>query len=698
MAPIVKEPETLISGQPNMEGTALAGGKAQAAAAEIAVMVNGARTVAGTNKREPFSENTSTVLVFPKGAVIRLSSAVAAGQLLFLTNEKTKKEVVCQVVKAKSEGSASGYVELQFTEPAVGFWGMRFPGSSPATSLPADARPLAPIPIPPLQPLEEKLAEVITRRVSAPARDAAKNVEHQPARAPETMPSKSENIVAPESAAGAPGIPTLSQFLSQGTAGPQLRVAEKSKPDTSESKPETSIQELKTKTHELQKSLSTHLLDPQPAKIKNPATSFQVSVIDQPAKPAEQSEQKKSLSRLLVAPPTTVNPAPGTSSFDFGADEVKIPAWLEPLARNSALSSPTQESKTRESYEVPAKSPEASNGEGKASETLVASAATGVREEFEGASAVDSADSGGTESTLSSEGPTPNFGSSLVLDRYSDGSAGAAKGSNKGLLFGLLAAGVLLAAGGGWYWYSNQPVAGSTNGTSSVKSDDVQPAAVTAPSVPSASEPTKPFASAIAPATDASHAAANLQPVHTDNKGIGTSSNLLPKSAAGDLDPSASAAKSTAPEKKPSIGKVRLAAPVVGHRAAESNAVSDSAPTLNANGVSGIDASNLGVLGKNNQPSAPLPVGGDVKPARLLSAVAPVYPQLARNQRVGGDVTIDASIDHNGHVSSTKVISGPALLHQAAIDAVRQWKYQAATLNGQPVSMHLTVTVQFKVQ
>src|SRR5262249_11873170 len=74
-----------------------------------------------------FSETTQTVLVFGSGAVIRLSSGVAPGQLLFLTNEKTKKEVVCQVVKSKNYRSASGYVELEFTEPAIGFWGMRFP-------------------------------------------------------------------------------------------------------------------------------------------------------------------------------------------------------------------------------------------------------------------------------------------------------------------------------------------------------------------------------------------------------------------------------------------------------------------------------------------------------------------------------------------------------------------------------------------
>src|SRR5579864_3355503 len=104
------------------------GGRQQTVALEVAVTVNGARAVEGSDKREPFSEATKTVLVLRNGAVIRLSSAVAPGQLLFLTNDKTKKEVVCQVLKSKSDGSVSGYVELEFTEPVQGFWGLGFPG------------------------------------------------------------------------------------------------------------------------------------------------------------------------------------------------------------------------------------------------------------------------------------------------------------------------------------------------------------------------------------------------------------------------------------------------------------------------------------------------------------------------------------------------------------------------------------------
>jgi protein TonB len=97
-------------------------------------------------------------------------------------------------------------------------------------------------------------------------------------------------------------------------------------------------------------------------------------------------------------------------------------------------------------------------------------------------------------------------------------------------------------------------------------------------------------------------------------------------------------------------------------------------------------------------PAVPVPVGGDVKPAHLISSVPPSYPALARTQHVAGDVRIDALIDANGRVSAMKMVSGPSLLHQAAMDALRQWKYQPALLDGKPVAMHLTVTIQFRLQ
>src|SRR5436305_5449099 len=153
MPPTLKDSSTPLASSDNPEraseksasGTATS--SAQPVALEVPVTVNGARAVEGSGKREPFSEATSTVLVLAGGAVIRLSSSVAPGQLLFLTNDKTKKEVVCQVVKSKNYRSLSGYVELEFTESVVGFWGMRFPsdrpGSGPETGSPAMPQPVA---------------------------------------------------------------------------------------------------------------------------------------------------------------------------------------------------------------------------------------------------------------------------------------------------------------------------------------------------------------------------------------------------------------------------------------------------------------------------------------------------------------------------------------------------------------------------
>jgi protein TonB len=82
----------------------------------------------------------------------------------------------------------------------------------------------------------------------------------------------------------------------------------------------------------------------------------------------------------------------------------------------------------------------------------------------------------------------------------------------------------------------------------------------------------------------------------------------------------------------------------------------------------------------------------------LISSVPPAYPALAKTQHVSGSVLVDALIDANGRVTTMKVVSGPALLHQSAMDALKQWKYRPATLDGKPTPMHLTVTVQFRLQ
>ena len=110
----------------------------------------------------------------------------------------------------------------------------------------------------------------------------------------------------------------------------------------------------------------------------------------------------------------------------------------------------------------------------------------------------------------------------------------------------------------------------------------------------------------------------------------------------------------------------------------------------------GADA--LADVATHKGPKAPIPIGGDVKPAQLIKSVPPIYPQLARTQRISGNVALDALIDASGNVAQLNVISGPPLLHKAALEAVKQWKYTPAQLNGTPTATHLTVTVQFRTQ
>ncbi len=88
-------------------------------------------------------------------------------------------------------------------------------------------------------------------------------------------------------------------------------------------------------------------------------------------------------------------------------------------------------------------------------------------------------------------------------------------------------------------------------------------------------------------------------------------------------------------------------------------------------------------------------VGGQVQNARLISQIKPVYPPLARQARIAGTVRLHAIIAKDGSVQRLEVLGGHPLLVQAALDAVRQWRYQPTLLNGEPVEVETTVDVVF---
>ncbi len=636
-----------------------AGGRPQPVALEVPVSVNGARTVAGSDKREPFSESSMTVLVFANGAVIRLASAVVPGQLLFLTNEKTKKEVVCQVVKSKNYSNVSGYVELEFTEAVSGFWGMRFPGERVPGQSAAPATPVAP--------------PAAAPKIPSPAVSSApKPVASKPAPPPPVVmkpaetstPQVNAQVNLPRAAESKP-VTTLPKPIAASTP---VASTPASSPRASEIKLPAPAEHQATPAASTGSSASTDALKRESARLQEQLSSL-LFTPEAPSQAAPPVPTK-------TAPPARIAPLKMESTLDV--EEVKIPSWLEPLARNAAAAAPP--------------APEAAVED----EPLKFDLDKADEFELEDLTAASIAQQTGI--------PVP-ADSTIDLQSVSEEAIEpqpVSTKSNKGMLIAAVAAGVVLLAGGG-AWVVRRP--SSPAAAQGAVTAEVTPAAAVSKAPPAVQPQTQPqnqhsaaTSSAAAPVMSQSsssqaNAQPTAQPVRTTSNTNTTETLLAYKELA----------EPKLPPKKPSLGEVHLATPTV-NRGASSRS-GDAVPAL-ALGEGQVavnsDAMSGGLVTENaKQPAAPptpLPVGGDVKAAKLLSSISPIYPSLAKSQHVEGDVRIDALIDANGRVSAMKVVSGATLLHQAAMDALHQWKYQPAVLDGKAVPMHLTVTIQFRLQ
>jgi protein TonB len=825
MAPITKGSDTLTapesparSGSASMESTI----KAQPVALEIPITVNGARTAEGSDKREPFSESTKTVMVFGSGAVIRLTSAMAPGQLLFLTNESTKKEVVCQVVKSKNYRNASGYVELEFTEPAVGFWGMRFPGdrigpgpqAAPAETRTPAAGNGAPAAAP-VRPAATKAEP--TAASSAPSSIAAKPPAPAPLSSKPAPPAKGSSSVVPpaiDSAAlmgaskpkpdarvppapiatslGA-DTPLVEPWLKKREPAPRVPAARPSvapaTPPARPAEPESSLTPVRSFGLERPSDKAASLFAPTeaPANLANldlsnltPFFEVKPAAADVPTAPpkapvasepeteelkqqtarlqnelaemqfaesassaaakaeAEKLETEKPTAKKPAAPELEISsfplteqsiatlktelvhenavrlmespePSDGTpvlpelSKLDeplkveppaaipalesLEPEEMKIPAWLEPLARNSSAPASTQEPVLREKTKRRAEQPQL--------QELVAPLVAPTE-------------------PRARESRVPQFGSALPFEDSKRARESSAKKSGKGMLFVGIAAGILALAGGGW-WYVNQQAPGAHTNTASAGStavsgpQDLQTSAIKESVL---GTPVRQTDATVSEATGTvnsnapSNAASNVSSAAPTTSATGTargaqvSSNGLNGGNVVTKAESAQPETVQAVEKKAVLGQVHLAAPKISQKrsaqagAAPDAVLSEEQPADNADALGGLAvASNQPAV-----PAAPVAVGGDVKQAKLISSVQPAYPAMAKAQHISGAVTIDALIDADGRVTTMKVISGPTLLQEAARDALKQWKYQPAMLDGKAVPMHLTVTLQFRLQ
>jgi TonB family protein len=653
----------------------------QSVCIEIPVSVHGSRSATGnlnnTQSAKPFLEETRTMIVFPSGAVLRLTEPVSEGQILILKNPRVKQEVACRVVSSKTNASAKGYVEVEFFQAAPGFWGITFPSATSSPSAPVEPAPVAPAPVQSrVEPSAAKPAffqptsvapttnNVVTPKPVAPVAP----VISKPAPAPApVIPA----AVVPEPPAPAPLAATpfvAAPIISE----PIVQAPVAVKPAAPVLTPDS--------TQELNAAIAAaYRSQPEPVKPVQKSEPFQEA--KQEAKPVKASAP-------VSAPPnpSITDSVPAASSKPVNPTKPKSvppvkasaePISSEPLAMAESIGYPSSE------FSSYSKS-------GKSSKQTRASAAAS-------SSSIETRKVELTSSQIASEAlGKPMFGSNA--DASSDQKTGS---SSKWIV--AVAAAVLLAGGAGSYWWL------STHKLGAAKSNTVSAAA---PVTPPSTAPTAAAAPPLAgPSSAGSQPSSNpsAKPSSTASQKPGSVPNIPNTVAANSLvaktdktDKSAAPANSHRPTVLPSE---KIAAPVT--HTDNSSIAAMPAPDLVSKNSAASGASLSTILPGMGQPGSapappppsrsagPLPSASTLQQPKLIQSSSPVYPKIAATRGDWGDVIIDAAVGENGRVTDATVVSGPETLRQSALQVVRTQTYQPAKLNGKPVSMHVMVKVPF---
>ena len=128
----------------------------------------------------------------------------------------------------------------------------------------------------------------------------------------------------------------------------------------------------------------------------------------------------------------------------------------------------------------------------------------------------------------------------------------------------------------------------------------------------------------------------------------------------------------------------------------------DAPPPVNLSSLAAVPP-NSGILSGTGEPvvkispTNPIGVSSGVAQGMLIQKTAPIYPEIAKQARVSGTVVLQAVISKTGAVKNLRVLSGPAMLRQAALDAVKTWRYKPYRLNNQPVDLQTTINIEFSL-
>jgi TonB family protein len=611
--------------------------RADAVSLDVPVKIHGSRVtevVLGTTPHsEPFEEDTSTMIVFPQGGVVKMSTAVTVGQMVVLTNLKTGHDAICRILKVRAYGQTQSYVELEFTNRQPGYWGVRFASDETDPARPA----VTPISAPLSQSLPPITVDV---KIEKPAEKPAQDVSRAPAPSMQTPAAKSPEVSAPANA-----------------VKPPVSFPERAAPP---SKPDSSFVSIGAQE------------DVQPAA-SSTSRLTRKSFGDSENNARVVEPHKKSAAMDFPASPPSI-PVSSLSMEELLGDTLKAPAIApeeEVVERPTAAASSVVES--------PAQS------EGVAFGRFAASASLG-----------------GTHVAAREA-----FGAGL-----GSGITGHATESNsgKGKNWILIAAcvGAFLVVGVGAAFHFHLVPLGSFAPSSSVSAPPAPAAQTTDQNAgPGAVASTQNTLPQTAPSNsvrvNASPAAAPL-----------TQQTPAPANRASVPTQSATQSQISAPPAQKSSAKVpdmfgALNAHPVSPLRAGGSQTPVAEPSVDAGSSATNENSELPSIAGSSviappppvqsaELKAPVRVGGDVKPPRLISSALPVYPGMARQAGIDGDVVVDTTIDNTGNVASMKVISGPPMLRSSALEALRKWKYEPSKLNGEPIAVQMMVTIRFHRQ
>jgi periplasmic protein TonB len=608
--------------------------RADAVSLDVPVKIHGSRVTEVvreiTQHTEPFEEQTATLIVFPQGGVVRMSTAVTVGQVVVLTNLKSGHDAICRVVKVRACPPTQSYVEIEFTHRQPGYWGVHFASDEPLVS--QQPAPLA-------APTVTYIAPPVSVQIKIEKTGEKKPA---PALVPQMSPAKSSDASV---FANEPKVPAAS-----------------SAQNTPAGKPASPFVSIGAQE------------EVQPA-----ASSTTLRRDDRFG-----SDRPRSSGDSPLRLPADFPPAPPTTSDASFSMPDSMAALRGDTHATPSISFPGAGVPGEGVEEINTKADSSSENTSSTFGRFAASANLG------GARAAHREPFG---SGLTSGG--------LRIDEHSgelQSSESKSKGSNWVAITAGMAALVLVVAAAAFYFHMGPFAKNSTSNVATQFATNASSTQAVAPPAsvvdPSASTGHNPASSTAAQGNRAPQPAAVAAPITAQAAQTPPARAVRGSSTPPPQPANAARQKSAVPGMFVALN----AHPVSSQRGAESEEA-NAAPSVDAraagsenNSLEGISSSSVP---QPLAPPAPIRMGGQVKPPRLIYSILPVYPAVARNAAIEGDVVVDTSLDKTGRVAAMKVISGPAMLRQAALDALRQWKYEPSLLNGDPIAVQTVVTIRF---